>query len=327
MLRIGTNGFGIGLMLIAASVALAADPPAPVTTADAKVSTADLELLLIPLTRDELTVEANGWQKLLQAKVTEISAAEIAAGKAEKPEDKTKLLEQASALRDERAQISDRLKIVIAELKDKGGKPEDYETYINAVSGITVKVTDVNATWVTVVNWLRSKEGGIRYGRNIILFIVTLIVFRVIAGIVGGITGRAMSAFRGTSNLLRDFVVNTIKKIVFFVGFVVALSMLEVNIGPFLAAMGAAGFVIGFALQGTLSNFAAGVMILLYRPYDIGDTVTVAGATGKVVSMNLVSTTLKNAEGHTVTIPNSSIWGGTITNFTVDEAPAAKPSK
>ncbi|MEE4604454.1 MAG: mechanosensitive ion channel domain-containing protein, partial [Desulfobacteraceae bacterium] len=71
-------------------------------------------------------------------------------------------------------------------------------------------------------------------------------------------------------------------KAILVVGFIVALSMLEVNIGPLLAAIGAAGFIVGFALQGTLSNFAAGIMILIYRPYDVGDMVDVAGTFGTV---------------------------------------------
>jgi small conductance mechanosensitive channel len=92
--------------------------------------------------------------------------------------------------------------------------------------------------------------------------------------------------------------------------------MLEINIGPFLAAMGATGFILGFALQGTLSNFAAGLMILIYRPYDIGDFVSVAGASGTVSAMSLVSTTLRLPDNQVVVIPNNSIWGGIITNAT-----------
>ena len=103
------------------------------------------------------------------------------------------------------------------------------------------------------------------------------------------------------------------------IGLVVALSMLEVNVGPFLAAIGAAGFILGFALQGTLSNFAAGLMILLYRPYDIGDFVNVADTSGTVTNMTLVSTTLTLPDNQTVVIPNNSIWGGIITNVTGSE--------
>lgn len=183
------------------------------------------------------------------------------------------------------------------------------------MTGIGVKVTDVQTGWVLLVNWLKSPDGGIRYGRNLLLFIATLVVFRILANVSGRVAHRAMLPFKQVSNLLRDFVENAVRKVTYFVGFVLALSMLEINIGPFLAAMGAAGFVVGFALQGTLSNFAAGVVILLYRPYDLADSVTISGITGKVTAMTLVSTILTTADGNVVTIPNSAIWGGTITNL------------
>ena len=85
-----------------------------------------------------------------------------------------------------------------------------------------------------------------------------------------------------SSELLRAFFVNTTRKVTVLIGLVVALSQLGINIGPLLAAIGAAGFVLGFALQGTLSNFAAGLMLLMYRPYNVGDVVTVGSTTGKV---------------------------------------------
>lgn len=312
----------ICLLIAIASTCFAADPPKPVTTDDPKVATADLELLLKPLTKAQVTVEADGWQALLQEKVAEQSKTEIQAAKAQ-GDDKSKLIESVSKLREERTALIDRLNVVLAELKTKGGAPADYETYINAVSGVKVQINDASGAWLTILSWLKSPEGGIRYGKNIVLFIATLIVFRILAGMTAGITNRTMGAVKNVSHLLRDFVVNAVRKIVFFVGFVLALSMLEVNIGPFLAAMGAVGFVIGFALQGTLSNFASGVMILLYRPYDLHDKVTVAGNTGQVTAMTLVSTVMRNADGHTVVIPNSAIWGGTITNLGPGEKPVA----
>jgi small conductance mechanosensitive channel len=92
--------------------------------------------------------------------------------------------------------------------------------------------------------------------------------------------------------------------------------MLEINIGPLLAAIGAAGFIIGFALQGTLSNFAAGIMILIYRPYDVGDLVDIGGTLGKVDAMTIVSTTLKTVDNQIVVLPNNMIWGDKIVNIT-----------
>jgi len=96
----------------------------------------------------------------------------------------------------------------------------------------------------------------------------------------------------------------------------VALSMLEINIGPLLAAIGAAGFIVGFALQGTLSNFAAGIMILVYRPYDIGDLVDIGGTFGTVEAMTIVSTTLRKLDNQKVIVPNNKIWGDIVTNVT-----------
>ena len=74
--------------------------------------------------------------------------------------------------------------------------------------------------------------------------------------------------------------------------------------------------VLGFALQGTLSNFASGVMILLYRPFDVGDVVTAGGTTGKVEAMTLVSTTILTPDNQRIIVPNNSIWGDVITNVT-----------
>jgi small conductance mechanosensitive channel len=164
-------------------------------------------------------------------------------------------------------------------------------------------------------NWLVSTEGGLRWLRNIIFFVLTLFVFSMLSRALGRAAEVALARVKGTSDLLKNFLVNVIHKVTWIIGLVVALSMIEVDIGPLVAAIGATGFVVGFALQNTLSNFAAGIMLLLYRPFDIGNTVTVAGGTeGVVKDMSLVSTTLKTADGHLVVVPNSAIWGAVIVN-------------
>jgi len=100
------------------------------------------------------------------------------------------------------------------------------------------------------------------------------------------------------------------------VGVIIALDYVGIPMGPLLAGIGVLGFVIGFALQDTLGNFASGVMILLYRPYDIGDVIDAGGTKGKVEAMSLVSTTLVTPDNQIVVIPNNAIWGSTITNVT-----------
>jgi small conductance mechanosensitive channel len=354
-------------------------PPKAVTTADPQIPVDELKLMLLPLTKQELEIEAAAWRDLLKAKVAEISRRELdvrqkkqrisqakqEAGEAEKAKreaettgeqvpgvsveaegdttgaelsaeeaaalktaaeakaealkaDKEDALQELTALRAQRVALADRADAVIDALEDKGGDAKELRLYVNTVSGLTpsVDVTDVGGTWIAIRGWLTSKEGGHRWARNIILFIVTLLISYVISRVVGTATGKALTVARSTSVLLKDFMVKIVRRTVFFVGFVIALSMLEVPIAPFLAVIGAAGLVIGLALQGTLSNFASGIMILLHRPFDVGDVVKAADVAGTVESMSVLSTTIKTFDNQRMILPNNAIWGGVITNVT-----------
>lgn len=155
---------------------------------------------------------------------------------------------------------------------------------------------------------------------KIAIFLAILLIAKILAGVARGLVrGAIKRSSLNTTKLLEDFASGTAGKIVFFLGFLVALTALGVDIGPFLAAFGVLGFVIGFALQDTLGNFAAGVMILLYKPYDIGDVVSAGGVTGSVQDMNLVSTLFKTPDNQNIIVPNGQIWGGTITNVTAND--------
>ena len=103
------------------------------------------------------------------------------------------------------------------------------------------------------------------------------------------------------------------------VGILMALSQVGISLAPMLAGLGVAGFIIGFALQDSLGNFAAGAMILIYRPYDVDDFVEVTGASGLVKKMNLVSTTITTFDNQTLVVPNSKIWGDVIKNVTAQK--------
>ena len=103
------------------------------------------------------------------------------------------------------------------------------------------------------------------------------------------------------------------------IGVLMALSQVGISLGPMLAGLGVAGFVVGFALQDSLSNFAAGGMILIYRPYDVDDFVEIAGAAGLVKKMSLVSTTIATFDNQTLVVPNSKIWGDVIKNVTAQK--------
>lgn len=148
-------------------------------------------------------------------------------------------------------------------------------------------------------------------------FIFVLLLFRLIAHVAKRLIKRSVqSASVRLSVLMQDMVISMTSRLIMLLGLLVALAQVGVSLGPLLAGLGVVGFVLGFALQDTLGNFAAGVMILIYRPYDVGDFVEAAGNFGKVKSMNIVSTTVLTIDNQTLIIPNSKIWGDVIKNVT-----------
>ena len=152
---------------------------------------------------------------------------------------------------------------------------------------------------------------------GLIVFVVVLLVFRTLSRL----TRRAVIAACERSGvdmsiLLKDVLASVCSGTVMVIGVLMALSQVGISLGPMLAGLGVAGFVVGFALQDTLGNFAAGSMILVYRPYDVDDFVEVTGASGLVKKMSLVSTTITTFDNQTLVVPNSKIWGDVIKNVT-----------
>jgi small conductance mechanosensitive channel len=118
------------------------------------------------------------------------------------------------------------------------------------------------------------------------------------------------------SDLLRNFLLKSVRRVVLAIGIIMAVAALGVEMGPLMAVMAGATFVIGFALQDTLGNFASGLMIMFYRPFDVGDLVEISGILGQVDSVNLVSTKIRTVDNKAVIVPNNSVWGNVITNVT-----------
>jgi small conductance mechanosensitive channel len=239
-------------------------------------------------------------------------------------EQKVELLETVNDLREERTVLIDRLKAVLDELETKTDKEDadtlakvtDYRLYISSVQGIRLDVKDTTSTWIAVKGWLTSEEGGLRWAQNVALFIGILVGAWILSKILSRAVHRGLKMAGKVSQLLENFLVGTVRWVVMAVGVIMALAALEVSIGPLLAVVGAAGFVIAFALQDSLSNFASGLMILFFRPFDVGDVVDAGGVSGKVTTMNLVSTTIKTFDNKDMVVPNNKIWQDVITNAT-----------
>jgi small conductance mechanosensitive channel len=175
------------------------------------------------------------------------------------------------------------------------------------------------STWAgNAVDWVTTN--GPRIFFKIVLFALIILLFRFLSKASRRVVRTAINTSSlKVSQLLERTALSVTGAAVMIFGILVALSQLGVEIGPLLAGLGVAGFIIGFALQDTLGNFASGVMILLYRPYDVGDLVEVAGGAGKVNNMTLVSTTILTLDHQTLVIPNSKIWGDVIKNVTAQK--------
>ena len=239
-----------------------------------------------------------------------------------KKEEKVALLEAVADLREQRTLLLDQFKSVLAALETKTDEADadtlakiaDYKLYASAVKGIELDVNDTTSALLAIKGWVMSDEGGSRWAINLAKFVGILFAAWVIAGIVSGLIHRAVRRVPGTSKLLEEFLVKAARWVVLAIGVIMALAALEVSIGPLLAMLGAAGFVVAFALQDSLSNFASGLMILFFKPFDVGDVVDAGGVSGSVQSVNLVSTTIKTFDNKQMVVPNNRVWGDVITN-------------
>ncbi len=236
---------------------------------------------------------------------------------AAKTDVKVQLVDYSTQLMSERTALTDRLKLVLDKLEAKGGDGKSYRMYIASIGGIKIDVTDRTATLARITGWLYSEEGGLRLARDVGIFLAYLIGSMIIAKLVRMILGRVMSGTHVTSHLLRDFIIASSGRVIVAIGFLLALSALEVNLAPLLAVIGAAGFVVAFALQGTLSNFASGLLIMVFKPFDVGDEVEVGGGIkGKVTHVNIFSTYIRTDDGLVKIVPNDNIWKNVIVNQT-----------
>jgi len=248
------------------------------------------------------------------------SQAEAIAAKTEKAAEaktdvKVQLVDYSTKLATERTAIIDRLKIVLDQIDKLGGDSKAMRAYISAVSGLKVEVSDYESTIARLKAWLKSDEGGLRWTKNIGLFLSYLVGAYVLSKIVRGVVGKSIGKAAATSKLLRNFIVDMSGRAIMAVGVLAGLSALEIDLAPLLAVIGAAGFVVAFALQGTLSNLASGLLIMFNKPFDIGDAVEVgSGIKGRVEDVTIFSTLIQTEENTRKIVPNNTIWNGVIVN-------------
>ncbi|MDP4796680.1 MAG: mechanosensitive ion channel, partial [Rhodospirillales bacterium] len=153
------------------------------------------------------------------------------------------------------------------------------------------------------------------YGLDVVGALAILILGWIAAGWVHNIVDRGLGRVPNMDSTLRPFLSNLVRWIILAFVIVAVLNQFGVETTSMIAVLGAAGLAIGLALQGTLSNVAAGVMLLILRPFKVGDFITAGGISGTIVEIGLFTSELKTGDGVYIMAPNSQIWNTTITNF------------
>ncbi|MEM1127458.1 MAG: mechanosensitive ion channel domain-containing protein [Bacteroidota bacterium] len=153
------------------------------------------------------------------------------------------------------------------------------------------------------------------FGLKVVGVIALFIVARIVAGraknaIVRGLTKRDFD------QTLTKFFGNVMYGLILLLSVIAILGIFGIQTASFAAVIGAAGLAIGLAFQGTLGNFAAGIMLLIFRPFGVGDVIKVSGEVGKVEEIDLFITKLDTVDNRRVVIPNGQIFGGTIETIT-----------
>ena len=197
-----------------------------------------------------------------------------------------------------------------------------YKALLVSTTGDITRGLDANVLWNlasrgrdSFVEWASKNLPSLF--TKIVLFGIIFYAFHLFAKLVKKGTSKALKASKiDISRLLSNMLEGVSYNLILALGILIGLSQVGVSLGPLLTGIGVLGFIVGFALQDTLGNFASGMMILFYRPFDEGDYIEAAGVSGKVSKMSLVATTILTFDYQTLIIPNGKIWGDVIRNVT-----------
>lgn len=216
------------------------------------------------------------------------------------------------------------LRILIGLLKETDQDATKYQQLLIESTGtVTADILDKEVSVGLIEKWLKQAKEDIAtkapgYVFKFVWFLLILLLARIASVIVGALTKRWFKR-SNLSHLASEFMHKSAAKIVFWIGVLFGLSQLGFDVTALIAGFGVAGLVIGFALQDTLSNFASGLMILFYQPFDTGDLIRAADVEGVVDKMTLVSTEILTLDNQRFIIPNNKVWQNVIQNVTAEK--------
>ena len=278
----------------------------------------------------EETLQARAEDQTDRLDITQdrINAAEIRLKRAAES-DRGQLEKELVALEERQQRIGNSLDSTIDMLRKRNIDARKYTQVLIRSSGqISDNLLDTGILFGLFDDWAQvTRDSLARNGPGWLfkatIFVLILMVSKLLSKFTASLVSRAVrSSPMNFSTLLQQFFTKVAANVVLIVGFLIALGQIGIHLGPVLAGLGVAGLIVGFALQDTLSNFASGLMILIYRPYDVGDSIEAGGVSGKVQRMNLVSTTVMTFDNQKLIVPNNNMWGGVIRN--VNAAPTRR---
>ncbi len=170
--------------------------------------------------------------------------------------------------------------------------------------------------WAWLWNSLRML--GMEFTIKVVVAIIIFYVGRIIARLATKMLRNVMQS-QEVDKILESFVCNFVYWALMLFVIIAAINQIGVQTTSLIAVMGAAGLAVGLALQGSLANFASGVLIVMFRPYRVGDFVEAAGISGTVLQVQILTTIMKTGDNKQIIIPNGQIMGSIITNYSAND--------
>lgn len=200
-------------------------------------------------------------------------------------------------------------------MSDEKITSETVETPDDAIEVLSGRIEDSMNVLDNSLEWVTNNQGLIiEYGLNIVSAFLTLFIGMFVARLISNTFHKVLTK-RKLDITVTDFISHMIRYVIIAFVVIAALSRIGVQTTSFIALIGAAGLAVGLALQGSLSNFASGVLIIVLRPFKAGEYIEAAGVAGSVESVQIFATTLTTIDNKYVVVPNSAIMGGNIINF------------
>ena len=291
------------------------------TVANDNFDREDLRLYLAPLTQKDLKTLAEAIRRSIQRQLVEAMELNVALEAATGAEADA-LRERIKANSVDLRSAGSKYRKVVSAWAERGGDPDaiaEHRRYLWALTTDFLRATDGRAVLGLVRDWVFSASGGGRAMLNLVGFALWVTGLLALAAVVRRRVSRNIERRESVSTLTKGFIASGTYWLTLICGALMVLSHYGFRVSPLLTIFGGASFILGLALQDTIANLASGLMIMINRPFDIGDEIRSVGETGTVEAMTIVSTRIRTPDNQVILIPNSDVWSNRVTNFSASK--------